>query len=218
MAYYTLVAALPNLPPYFDVERPPITRLRLNELLEQLSQEDATVLRQLRDFLAWDRQPSGRSDQQVVEHYERLQRELRHPLVLEVVEQRINVRTIVSALRRKKTNEGPPIGVGGLVEPIRRAWNEPHFGLQRRFPWIEDFEQHMLAGNAIQAERTLFDYTWKTFSRMATEFTFSFEAVLLYLARWAIIERWTSRDVQVGRERFEQLIEETLGEHSQLRY
>ena len=49
---------------------------------------------------------------------------------------------------------------------------------------------------------------------MANNFTFSFEAVLLYLARWEIVDRWTSRDADAGLVRFDQMIEETLGEYA----
>lgn len=216
MAYYTLIASLPHLPAHFDVERVPISLPRLNERLKLLRESDARILQQLVDFLAWDRQPMDRTDQQVVAEYQRLGKEISHPLVLEIIEHRTNVRTIVSALRRRRDGAGPPIGVGQLVEPIRRNWKEPQFGLERRFHWIETFTERMTAGDAVAAERVLFEFTWNTWCRMAAEFTFSFEAVLLYLARWAIVDRWTSRNAEVGRARFEKLIEEALGEYASI--
>ncbi len=218
MAYYTLIASLPHLPAHFDVTRPPLTRLQLQQRLTMLSDEDAQTLRQLQNFLAWDRQLTDRTDEQVVQHYKQLKQQIRHSLVFEIIEHRINVRTIVGALRRRHNGEGPPVGVGRLVDPIRRQWKEPQFGLQKRYPWIEGFEQKMLAGNAVEAQKVLFEFTWSTWCRMAAEFTFSFEAVLLYLARWAIVNRWTSRSAEAGRARFDQLIEETLGEYAHLQF
>lgn len=214
--YFTLIASLPHLPAHFDVDRPPVTRPRLEQLLKMVHEEDARVLQQLTDFLHWDRQPIDQTDDQVVQRYERLKEQTHHPLVLEVVEHRINVRTIVSALRRQRDGSGPPVGVGRLVEPIRRHWHAPQFGLQRRFPWIEEFAELMVAGEAVRAERVLFEFTWRTWCRMSTGFTFSFEAVLLYLARWSIVDRWTSRNAETGRTRFDQLVEETLGEFTTL--
>jgi hypothetical protein len=38
----------------------------------------------------------------------------------------------------------------------------------------------------------------------------------LYLARWEIIDRCTSRDAEAGRERFDNLITETLGDYANL--
>ena len=218
MAYYTLIASLPNLPPHFDVDLPPITRPRLNSRLRQLTAQDAATLKQLRDFLAWDRQPVDQTDARVVAHYARLQDEIKHPVLLEIVDHRINVRTIVSALRRRRDGQGPPEGVGKLVDRIRRNWQHPSFGLQHAFPWIDSFAEQLQLQNAVEAERILFEFTWTTWCRMASRFTFSFEAILLYLARWTIVDRWTSRDAQLGQQRFDRLIEETLGEYANLQF
>ena len=95
---------------------------------------------------------------------------------------------------------------------------DPTFGLGQRFPWVEQFSQHMLAGETAKAERAIFEFSWKTWSRMAAQFTFSFEAVPLYVARWEILNRWTSRDLETGKERFEQLMQETLGEYAALQF
>ncbi len=65
----------------------------------------------------------------------------------------------------------------------------------------------------MEAERLLSSVAWTRWCRTAACHTFSFEAVILYLARWEIIDRWTSRDASRGRLRFEQLVSETLGEH-----
>lgn len=183
-----------------------------------LRDDDAKTLQQLSDFLAWDRQPTDQTDEQVVRRYEQLRRRILHPLLWEIVEHRINVRTIVAALRHRHSGDGPPAGVGPLVEPIRRHWQEPQFGMRPRFPWIENFSEQMLAGNAVEAERVLFECTWEFRRRMAANFTFSFEAVLLYLAQWSIVDRWTSRSIEAGRARFDQLIEETLGDYATLKF
>lgn len=218
MAYYTLISSLPHLPAHFDVERPPISRPRLNERLQLLTESDAKVLRQQLDFLAWDRQPIDREDQEVVHAYDNLRQSVEHPILMEIVEHRINVRTIVSALRRRRAGQPPPLGVGQLVDPIRRMWKEPQFGLDGRFPWIADFATRMEQGDALAAERVLYEFTWNTWCRMAAEFTFSFEAVMLYLARWSIIDRWTSRDAARGRELFEHLIGEVLGPNARIQF
>jgi hypothetical protein len=216
VAYYTLIASLPHLPAHFDVERPPISRPRLNQRLKELDERDAKVIQQLANFLAWDRQTLERSEQNVIDDYERLRQEIHHPVVREIVDHRINMRTIVGALRRRRNGQDPPRGVGRLVQPIRNRWKEPQFGLQTRYRWIEPFEQCMLNGDAVAAERHLYEFTWRTYSRMADRFTFTFEAVLLYLARWSIVDRWTSRSREAGLARFDQLLEETLGEFNRL--
>lgn len=218
MSYYTLIASLPHLPAHFDVERPPISRPRLEERLKLLEDNDSRTLEQLSNFLEWDRQSLDRTDAEVVSDYERLMNNIINPLIQELVNHRMDIRTIVSGLRRRHQGDGPPIGIGRLVDTIRRNWNQPQFNLQRRFPWIEEFDANRLSGKAVAAERVLFEATWQTWSRLAAEFTFSFEAVLLYLARWAIVDRWVSRNADTGRVRFETLIEETMGEYASLQF
>ena len=58
--------------------------------------------------------------------------------------------------------------------------------------------------------------TWSRWAKLAEQYFFSFEAVLLYLARWEIVSRWTSRDATLGRQRFEQLVTESLDEYANL--
>ncbi len=217
MDYYTLIASLPALPPHFDVDRPPVSRPRLRQLLRQLSEEDAETIQQLASFFSWDRQLIEQSDEDICRRYHELT-ENRQPLIREIVTLRINVRTIVAALRRRRDHLDPPTAVGELVKPIARNWNDPTFGLGRRYRWIEPFLEQMLAGETSKGERTIFEFTWQTWSRMAAEFTFSFEAVPLYVARWEIVHRWTTRDMDTGRERFEQMSQETLGEYAALQF
>jgi hypothetical protein len=215
-AYYTLIASLPNLPPHFDVERTPITRPRLAERLKMLHPQDAEVVEQVAAFLAWDRQPLDRTDQEVLATYNKLMAEISNPLLRELVESRMDTRTISSGLRRRRAGLPPPPGVGKWVNHIRRHYNHPEFNLQGRYPWIGHFDRLMDAGDAMGAQRLLFDVNYALWSRMAEQYTFSFEAVILYLARWEIIDRWTSRDADRGRARFEQLITETLGDYAHL--
>jgi hypothetical protein len=215
-SYYTLIASLPNLPPTFEVERPPITRERLKDRLRLLHEKDAAVIDQVSAFLAWDRQPLDRTDEQVVSHYGQLMEDIGNPLVRELVNSRIDIRTIVSAIRRRRLNGTPPSGVGQWVDHIRRNWTQPGFALAGRYPWIGDVERLIADGDPMEAQRRLFAENWRVWSRMAERYTFSFEAVILYLARWEVIDRWTSRNAEAGRQRFEELITETLGEYGNL--
>ncbi len=215
-SYYTLIASLPNLPPTFEVDRPPITRERLKERLRLLHEEDAAVIDQVSAFLVWDRQPLDRTDQEVVTHYQQLMNDIGNPLVRELINNRIDVRTIVTAIRRRRADGTPPPGVGQWVDHIRRNWTQPGFALAGRYPWIGEIERLIAQGSPMEAQRRLFMEHWRDWSRMAERYTFSFEAVILYLARLEIIDRWTSRNAEAGRQRFEELITETLGEYGNL--
>ncbi|SRR6056297_2532209 len=214
--YHTLIASLPTLPPTFDVERLPITLPRLTERLKMLDEDDAVVLDQVRSFLIWDRQPVERTDPQVKHIYDELRRTITNKLLLSMIQSRMDMRTIISAIRRRRFGLEPPEGVGQWVEQIRRNYSHPTFGLQNAHPWIGPFEECLGQGDALEAQRTLFTYSYRNWSRMAEQYTFSFEAVMLYLARWEIIDRWTSCNFEAGQTRFDRILSETLGEYSQL--
>jgi hypothetical protein len=215
-SYYTLMASLPALPARFDVDRCPITWPRLEDRLRMLAPEDQETLTQLLDFLAWDRQPLDRTDEQMIARYKALLEKVSHPLVREIINERIDLRTIIAALRRRRLGWGAPPGIGPWTDPIRRRWSHPQFGLQSRFPWIEELDRLLACGSVREAERLILSVTWTTWSRMASNYHFSFEAVLLYVARWSVVNRWTSQNAVAGRERFENTLAKLLEGHVHL--
>lgn len=215
-SYYMLIASLPNLPPHFDVEQAPIKRPELVERMRMLHPADTEVIRQVIAFLAWDRQPLDRTDQEVVSTYERLMSSISNSLLREVIEFRMNTRTILAALRRRHAGQSSPPGVGQWAEHIRRNFQHPAFQLQGRYPWIEPLDRLLAEGDPMRAEHMLFDINYRHWSRRAQQYTFSFETLILYLVRWEVIDRWTSRDAVAGQARFENLITETLGEYARL--
>jgi hypothetical protein len=211
-----LIASLPSLPLHFEVERDLISRPRLELRLRMLEEDDAAVIDQWTGFVVWDRQPLERTDEEVIATYETLMKEISNTTLREIIQMRIDTRTIISAVRRKRAGMPAPIGVGQWVDHIKRNFSEQDFNLAGRFPWIGEFTNLLAAGDAMGAQRLLFGTNYRQWSRMAERFTFSFEAILLYLARWEIIDRWTSRNSEAGRARFESNLKEALGVHAQL--
>jgi hypothetical protein len=58
---------------------------------------------------------------------------------------------------------------------------------------------------------------WTIMRRRAQDYdTFSFEAVVLYIARWDIMRRWQQLQPERGRAVFEALGTEAMGEYSKL--
>lgn len=215
-SYYALVASLPGLPPHFDVERPPISRPRLFERLKMLEPQDQRVVDQWLSYTNWDRQVIDRKDEEVVRTYQTLLLSINNAALRELITLRMDTRTIIAALRHRRAGMPPPIGVGQWLEHIRRNYHHPEFQLQGHFDWIGKFDQMLGAGDARGAQRLLFETSYRTWTRMSERYNFSFEAVLFYLARWEIIDRWTSSDENAGKERFETMITETLGEYAHL--
>ena len=214
--YYMLVASLPAMPRHFDVERVPIAQSRLEKRLEMLKPEDAEVVERLREFLLWDRQPWDRTDEEVAAHYDELTSTTRNRLARHIVTFQMDVRTIFSGLRRQRRGLPPPPGVSQWADHIRKNWDDPQFGLRWQHPWIAEVDQLLNTTDCLRVERITLGVAWNRWVKLAEQYYFSFEAVLLYLVRWEIIHRWTSHDAELGRQRFEQLVTESLNEYANL--
>jgi hypothetical protein len=215
-SYYTLIASLPPLPVHVDVERMPITRERLGSRASMLEPGDRVIIQQLFDFLHWDRQSLERTDEDVIRQYNKVMATVQNPLAREIIDLTMNARTILAALRRRRRGLEPPRGVGRWVEYIRRHWQHPTFALDLHYPWIAEVDRLHAAGDTLAVQRILLESGWRYWKRRADEYFFSFEAVLLYVIRWEVLYRWVHRDADVGAQKFEALLLETLGDYANL--
>lgn len=215
-SYYMLVASLPPMPASFETPRLPISGPRLEHRLRLLEDDDLESIERMRNLLFWERLKLDLDEREIVRRYELFLSVERNAIVREVAATRLETRTIVAALRRKRLGKGPPTAVGPWVDPIRRNWSEPQFQLGYRFPWVAPLERALETGDVGEADRIIIAAPWERFTRLAQQHHFSFEAVVLYVARWDVLHRWTSRDEAKGRARIEQLASEALGTYGEL--
>ena len=74
------------------------------------------------------------------------------------------------------------------------------------------------AGDLLQRERKLDQLMWDKISEMTTFDYFDIEAVLAFVAKLHIIDRWLSLDEESGREMFRSLVEEVRGTFKGVNY
>ena len=215
--YYMLISSLPALPPRLDVDRLPITLERLQARLRMLEPEDAQEIRRMLDILAWSHQFVEANDAAVVKRYGELMQEVTNPLVREVFATVMDVRMVVAALRRRRHGLGPPtVGFGQWFEHVRRHFNQPDFRLGHAFPGIIRFDQLLGQGDVLNLYRHMLGAVWTYLKKRAEDYVFSFEAVVLYIARWEIMRQWQQLQAERGRAVFEALVTEALGEYAKL--
>ena len=215
--YYTLIGSLPALPRHFEeAERVPISRLQLADRLKMLAPDDADVIEQMADFLAWERQPMERTDDEVFEHFEQFMKTVPDRFAREFIRRTMTIRTIIGALRRRRWGLDPPSGLSPITSQIARYWNHADFHLGAKFPWIAEVDVLLQGDSPFDLERKLLNIVWNYAKRLADQFHFTFEAIVLYLIRWEIVYRWTTRDADAGREKFEQLVSEAMGEYANM--
>jgi hypothetical protein len=215
--YYTLIGSLPALPRHFEqAERVPISPLKLSERLKMLEPEDAMVVEELRDFLVWERQSLERTDQDVLHRYDQFKETLQNAFAWELIHLVIAVRSIIVGLRCRRLQLDPPVGHTSIQAQIARNWGHPDFRLGMRFPWIGELEAMLRSETPLDVERKKLEIGWQYAKRLSEQYFFTFEAVLLYLIQWDIVDRWTRRNADTGQERFEQLVTDAMGQYANM--
>jgi hypothetical protein len=211
--YYTLIASLPALPHFAEAERLPINRERLERRLRMLTDADAAMLDLARRLTEW-RQPADLPDADFVRRYRAEAGGLANPRVAELVAFRLELRTVVGALRRRAAGRAAPggtdWGVGPWLRRLADRWSEPDFGLRPVLPWLPELRERLDAGDHLGVERLAFGLVWDRCRRIAETRQFGPEAVVAYVFRWDILRRWLSHDAASAAARIESLAAEAL--------
>lgn len=217
--YYQLVASLPALPGFRHARLMPLSRRRLEERLDLLHPDDLADIRRAERLVSWRRQPVTRTTAQIIDLYEEVMATARNRELRSIVEFRMNMRTVMVALRLKRRGRSVPSGawgVGPYVRMIQSRWAEAEFGLDAVFPWIPEARAVLDQGDAMGLEGLLMDLSWKRLSQIADRHPFKFEQVFAFAFKWDILHRWLSYDAEKARERFEELILEVTRDHQDL--
>ena len=217
-SYHMLISSLPALPPRFDVERLPITLERLQGRLRMLEPEDAKEIERMLAVLRWGNEFEEPSDVAVVQRYDALMHDITNPLVHDILAYGMDVRMIAVALRsRRRALALPRVGIGQWFDHIRHNFNQPDFKLGQVFPWLPEAERLLAQGDLLTLYRSyVLGAEWTYLKKRAEDYSFSFEAVVLYIARWDIIRRWQQLQAERGRAIFETLVTEALGAYANI--
>lgn len=213
--YLTLLASLPAHGPLFGAKQTPLSRLRLGMRLDWLEPADAEDLRRLAAILDWHQQRFEIDDEAVVRRVRQDLSLIGNGFARELVIWRLELRTLVAALRRRRAGDGPPSGrrawgFGRWVPHIARYWGEPHFRLERVYPWLPEAKRLLDEGDPLGLERLLLGAVWTHLERVGAEHYFDFEAVVVYVMRWDLVARWTRYDADAAMVRFDALLETAL--------
>jgi hypothetical protein len=211
--YYTIVASLPHLPYFADAERLPLSRLRLEQRLRMLDADESRQIYQA-EFLAGWRLPAGKlGGGNIAKHYKTALQSISQPVLREFVEYRLDIQTIVAALRLRQAGRDPEQypgtwGIGRLVKHIEAHWDAPDFRLGTVYPWVNEASSYLAAADAMALDRLLMDTVWRKLSRLGDMRPFGFEAITAFVFKWDILQAWLQRDAFAAKQRFQTLIEE----------
>ncbi|PSW18435.1 DUF2764 domain-containing protein [Photobacterium sanctipauli] len=215
-AYHSLLTSLPHIDSLFDSKVTPVSRYQLERRLSSLSFEERKLLGKIERLMHWDQAKDEADDAELIKFATRTRSEVKSQVLRELIDWRLDMRTVVAALRRKKAGQQAPSeprwSFGTRYEFIRRNWNIPYFNLQFTFPWLPDVARYMENDQSLALEKELLSAVWHELDRIGSKQRFSFEAVVIYLLRWNLVFRWTTYDSEVAIERFDKLVEDALGD------
>ncbi|TAK60143.1 DUF2764 family protein [Methylobacter sp.] len=211
--YYTVVASFPHLPYFAGAERLPLSRLRLEQRLRMLDGDESRQIVQA-EFLAGWRMPAGKlGGGNIATHYKKTLQSISQPVLREFVEYRLDIQTVVAALRMRLAGRDPKQypgtwGIGRLVKHIEAHWDAADFRLGTTFPWLNEAGSYLAAGDAMALDRLLMDVVWRHLSRLGDTNSFGFEPIVAFVFKWDILQAWLQRDASAAKQRFQTLIEE----------
>ncbi len=214
--YSTLLISLPHLVDPFRYQSQSITLVQLEKRMNMLDPEDVVRVRQLRDLFYWGRLTLKADEAVLVRRSNRFLDELPYPQVKEWLNWRMDVRAVIAAMRRRKLGEPAPTGqewgYGSHRRTIQRNWSSPCFKLEHRYPFLPEIYQHLLAGESLKLERVLLKSIWHFYQQQSPHYSWGFTALVLYLAKWDLVDRWRRYDHEKGAQRFDALVSACLPE------
>ncbi len=213
--YVSLISSLPSSERLFLTKLPPISRLRLEQRLKQLTDDDFRTLQQVESVLDWSMQDLASTDQELISHAKKVYAGFESETLKILVRDKMELRTCVAALRHRMQGEKAPDnthwGFGRWVSHINRNWNETHFALETVFPWLPQAKGFLDKKDAEGMERFILERAFKQLQRFANQHYFDLEAVIIYVLKWNIIDRGTRYNIEAAKNRFTELVEEGLG-------
>lgn len=215
--YVMLMASLPALGPLLSEKAPPINESRLERRLRALSPEDHAELDLLRSLGSWMRLDMAEAETAFLARARSAIAGVRSEPIRALARDRLEIRTLLAALRRRHAGgEAPspatPWGYGRFVETIRAHWGVPDFGVGRAFPWIGPAKEKLESGDRAGLERIVLEASWAAGERHLALHDFDFEAVVYYVLRWSLVDRWSRYDAEAAADRFAELLDEALAD------
>lgn len=212
-AYIALICSLPGSERLFVAKQPPLSRLRLDRRLKALTPEDAQVLHTLEHTLSWSAYDMDVTDAQAVHRCKQALQDIPQPTLKKLFLERMELRSVIAALRLRKRGEGAPpgpIGVGRWSRHIPAHWGDPVFGLEMALPWVKEAQQLLDSDDPLGLERLLLSVSHKQLKRHTARHMFDFEAVAIYVLIWNIFDRWAQSSAQAAATRFEALAQQAM--------
>lgn len=219
--YAMLMASLPKHPvDLFSAKHATLSSIQLQRRLALLDAQDAADLARIESILHWS-EHLIKSDAEAVARGEALLAQIHNDFLREVIVWRLEQRTVLAALRRRqmglpRPQQGSRWGFGKWLPYIESHWENPDFGLGRYISWPMHMQELLAANKTLELEKLVLNLIWKHYARQKHNHHFDFEAVVIYVFRWDIINRWLHYSKPKALVRFDELVSAGLGRFAEI--
>ena len=97
-------------------------------------------------------------------------------------------------------------GFGKWPALLKKHWQEKDFGIGHLLPWVIDANTLIEQNDTLELEKYMLDLVWRHYARMGRDHYFDFAAVVIYVLRWDVINRWCNYNRELASARFEELV------------
>ncbi len=215
--YALLMASLTaHEPDLFGHRQAPVSAFQLNKRLAWLSFEHAEQLRAIRRVLDWS-EVGALSDAAFIQSAQSLLDRMENDFLKTLIAWRLELRTLVAAVRHKHHQPDQAMAAGNLVltafgRDILANWRQDDFGLRHRFPWLVEVNRLIRRQHYWALEKFLMNLAWRYYERQSQGHYFDFEAVVIYVLRWELRHRLIQNEGLKARQRFVELLQQQVEE------
>ena len=207
--YTMLLSSLPLHPTnLFTAQQTPVSRIQLDKRLALLDEDDGRDLARIEALLHWSR-IRDQDDELIVKQDKAELDAIKSAFLKEIVLWRLELRTILSALRKRHAGEATASvfhGFGKWPGLITQHWHEKDFGIGHLLPWIHEANNLLEQDKTYELEKLLLNLVWRHYERVGGNHYFDFPAVVIYVLRWDVINRWSGYNKDLGILRFDELV------------
>lgn len=213
--YTMLLASLPAHPYLlFSTHQTPVSRIQLDKRLVLLDARDSQDLRRIEELLHWS-QIANATDEFIIQKSAAVVDSINDHFLKKIIIWRLELRTLLSALRMRHAGAGQPAkgtfpGIGRWLSDIERNWHKDDFGIGRQLPWLVPAQQLLSQNKSYELEKLLLDLVWQYYAKEGIQHYFDFPAVVIYVLKWDITNRWTHYHADEAIKRFDGLVETAL--------
>ena len=214
--YATLIASLPSPDGLFKAKIPPLSRLKLEKRLLMLTPEHRHLLHLVESMLDWRLMSSSTNKAELISRYKKVFLAITNRTLRRLIQERLEIRTLILAMRIRQLGLSAPDednwGFGRWQRHIVRHWDQPAFNLQGVFNWAIRAENLLKQQQMFELEKLLLEESFRQLQRHSGNHQFDFEAVVIYVMKWNIVNRSTQYNSHVAGQRFETMMNSLLAD------